>query len=94
LEGKPKLCEIAKERILPNAPVWAKSLLRGNVRFWRKADLRRSAHVSSVPETDINGFASTRDRYSNWRSANVYVIRPFGSPLPLQSLHFSTFATR
>jgi len=27
-------------------------------------------------------------------SANAYVIRLFGSPLPLQSLHFSSLATR
>jgi hypothetical protein len=26
--------------------------------------------------------------------ANVHVIRPFGSPLPLQSLHFLGFARR
>ena len=26
------------------------------------------------------------------RNADVYVIRPFGSPLPLQSLHFPGFA--
>jgi len=26
--------------------------------------------------------------------ANVHVIEPCGSPLPLQSLHFSTFTTR
>ena len=28
------------------------------------------------------------------RNADVYVIRPFGSPLPLQSLHFPRFARR
>jgi hypothetical protein len=37
-----------------------------------------------VPRADVR-----RDRV---RSADVYVIGPFGSPLSLQSLHFPGFA--
>jgi hypothetical protein len=49
--------------------------------------MRMNHHESCrVPRADVR-----RERV---RNADIYVIGPFGSPLPLQSLHFPGFARR